>query len=204
MYRSVENLCIKKTREATNGVLRATRFPGPAVLPGDPTPSDQDPIAFGPSFSAALATPSQQMLQTWCNDLKIWLLDFPTLARLYSTHPSGSAATSLSPCKLWSSFCQDSGSGFRGVVSRDVPLRCVPVYALKTWPLDLLTLDRLYSTHLDSSAVNSLSPVKLWTFIGLVFAVGIGTWGFLDLDVSSMLSWLYYGTAHTLVAPLLS
>jgi hypothetical protein len=114
-------------------------------------------------------------------------MDLPTLARLYSTHPSGSAAYSLSPCKLWSSFCQDSGSGFRGVVSCDVPVLCVPVYALKTWPLDLLTLDRLYSTHLDSSAANSLSPFKLWTFICLVFTVG--TLAF--LDVFSMLSRLY-------------
>ncbi len=113
-----------------------------------PTPSDQDPVAFGPSVAAAPSTsPSPQMLQT-CNDLKIWLLAFPSLARLYSTHPSGSAANSLLSCKIGSSFCQDSGSGFRGDDScpfRDVTVLCVPA-AMKTWHLDPLTLDRLVAT----------------------------------------------------------
>lgn len=158
------------------------------------TPSDQDPIAFRPSVAAAPSTsPSPQMLRT-CNDLKIWLLAFPSLARLYSTHPSGSATTSLSPCKLGSSFCQDSGSGFRGVDScplRDVTVLCV-LAAMKTWHLDPLTLDRLYSTHLDSSAANSLSPFKLWNFFCLVFfAVGLGTYHTLGHYFFSMLSRLY-------------
>ena len=44
----------------------------------------------------------------------------------------------------------------------------------KTWPLDLLTLDQLDSTPLDSSAANSLSPFKPWTFFCRVFAVVVG------------------------------
>ena len=145
-------------------------------------------FCFVSSISAKIAVIVHSEFVFARNALKTWHLDFLKLARLYSTHPSSSAATSLSPYKPLDFSCLVS------VVTVDFTITSISVFAhnsstQKTWCLNFLTLAWLYSTHPCSSAAASLSPYKLWIFLCCLFpAAGTFCLDLVFTDIVALLS----------------